>query len=250
MNLHTAPVDTICDVLLDGGLSESQHWSIDRRMERDSELADAVELQQQIRETVERSFAIPDLDAMLERVTREAEAQGRVSLAQQASLGGVPVLLKCAAGLLVCCLAFWTSPGDPETTGGPGTPEAIRRVESNLSEAVVLGVAGVAAMIGSRRLFRGRQGRFILEQAGMRLLLPETTEKAIALFTETNGSTLVYRTPSGVRAVWVVEPSEAARVPASDRLSRRSLGGLVLIGLGDPLPRSSLSRFDLLPAPR
>ena len=42
MNLQTASVDTVCDALLDGGLSESQRWSLDRRMVRDPELADAV----------------------------------------------------------------------------------------------------------------------------------------------------------------------------------------------------------------
>lgn len=261
MNIRTAPVDTLCDALLDGDLNEQDRWSVGRRMLGDPELSEAVEQHQRIRESIGRRFEVPDLGTVFDQVARQVElaSAGQVSgavVADGAAFANLPgvhsnpragtrLLMQCAAAVLVFCMAMWPLSSDPVTPEGPGSAVLIRQIESNLTDAVALGVAGAAAMVGSRRLMRGRKGRFILERTGLRLILPAETEEAIALHTGAIGQMLVYRTSNGVRAVTIMEKVEAAEIPGSDRIHRRGLGDLVLFEIGDREPASLPDRFDL-----
>lgn len=253
MNLRTASIDDVCDAILDASLSQEERWSIDRRMVRDSNLARAVVVQQKIRESLETSFEVPDLDRLVQAVAQQAH--GLVDPARQdptellvdpdarqtrseASRAGV--LFRCAALLLVLCCAFWNVGASAGGSAVVGSPEWARRIESHLSEAVVLGVVGAAALAGSRRVARGSDGRFTLEQGGFRLVLPERTQEAIAMYLDGGNLALVLRMPSGGSAIVVTKPEEASRSLSSEDVYRRSVGPWELFAAGE-------AATDLLP---
>lgn len=262
MNLRTAPIDDVCDALLDDSLSQQDRWAVDRRMVRDSKLARAVEVQQKIRESLTVRYAVPDLDRLVQVVARQAQgivdpAIGRgpavVSQPALAELSsespGAGVFLRCAAALLVLCFVLWNVVPSVVDSVASGSPEFTRRIESHLTEAVVLGVVGAAALAGSRRVIRGREGRFSLEQSGFRLVLPAQTQEAIALYSDVGSLTLVLQMPSGVSAIAVAKQAEVTRSTASTEVYRRSVGRWELFGAGETAA-DLLSKIQLEPVSR
>jgi hypothetical protein len=262
MNLRTAPIDDVCDALLDDSLSQQDRWAVDRRMVRDSSLARAVVIQQKIRESLAASYAVPDLDRLVQAVARQAEdivdpeiGRGPAVVSQPTlaelspESSGAGVFLRSAALLLVLCFVLWNVVPSVVDSVASGSPELTRRIESHLTEAVVLGVVGAAALAGSRRLIRGREGRFILEQAGLRLVLPAQTQEAIALYSDVGSLTLLLQMPSGVSAITVAKQTEVTRPVASTEIYRRSVGRWELFGAGETAA-GLLSTIQLEPVRR
>ncbi len=258
MSLHSASADVVCNALLDQDLSAAERWSVERRMDYDVRLAETVQLQERVDASVRRSFATPDLDAMLARVeaaVAAAPAPPRLVLVrpsvdaqpERQKVSAARLFLQGAAALLICCLALWFSSDD--STVRVGNPELSRAVEAKLTEAMALGVAGAAALAGSRRLLRGRRGRFVLDRFGMRLTLPEGVSEAIEMHAAASGCTLVYRGRSGERAVVVLDAANATEAIAPAGLRRRLVGDVVLVGSSEseaPL----LEEFAAVPAVR
>jgi len=256
VNVSSAPVDQLCAALLDGDLNERERWSAKRRMLDDPELRGVVRQQEQIRASIRQRFEPPDLSRVVDAVARQARLVEptatcrRLPGASAESRTPVRWLVQCVAAALVLCLVTWLPSGLPSEDPLAGAAGLGLQVESTLSEAVALGMVGAAAAAGSRRLTRGRRGRFLLARSGSCLLLPAGVVEAVTMPRPGLGEVLVYRSPSGLGAVAVMEPAGAGSLGASDRLRRRGMDALTLIGMRGHGSATSLQGFDLVPSGR
>ena len=149
-------VDSMCNAYLDGRLDPAQQNGFEHLRVLDPRLESAMELQQDVEASLQRTMDAPDLSRLCSNVEALAAAATAANREENESGRAMSWVLAAAALLLMCLSVFFSS--GSEQSASSTDIQIAQVLPTSLSEVAVMGAVGATAfLVKSLRARRERK---------------------------------------------------------------------------------------------